>query len=79
MRALLINPWIYDFAASAGARIFLEEYSPIPGTPDYKKSSLPEDADPLLHNNSAFPLYRPEQYGKLQEIKKYARSLSASL
>lgn len=51
-----------EFTAKLGLKIFLEEYSPIPGTKDFEKSGLTADSDPLLHNNSAFPLYKPEDY-----------------
>jgi len=68
-----------EFAASQNVRIFLEEYSPIPGTPDYQKSGLAPDADPLLHNNSAFPLYRPDQYHEFQNLKDRAHRLNESL
>lgn len=64
------------FAASAGVRVHLEEYSPVPGTPGFARSGLPSDCDPLLHNNSAFPLYRPEDYYKFQELKDLARRLN---
>ncbi|MEW6183813.1 MAG: B12-binding domain-containing radical SAM protein [Bacillota bacterium] len=62
-----------EYAASTGARIFLEAYSPIPGTPGFAESGLPEDCDPLLHNNSAFPLYRPEDHCKFERLKELTR------
>lgn len=65
-----------EFVASEKTRIFLEEYSPIPGTPYYLKSGLSEDADPLMHNNSAFPLYRPDDCQKLQDLKNLAHNLN---
>lgn len=61
------------FASSSGVRIHLEEYSPIPGTADYKKSGLRPDADPLLHNNSAFPLYSPGFFPEIQRLKELVR------
>lgn len=61
-----------DFLVSLRIRIFLEEYSPIPNTPDYLNSGLPRDADPLLHNNSAFPLYRLDEHLKFQRLKDLA-------
>lgn len=57
------------FAVSCKVRVHLEEYSPIPGTPDYEKSGLPADADPLFHNNSAFPLYKPDIHREFQRVK----------
>lgn len=64
------------FAAEHKIRIFLEEYSPIPGTPDYIKSGLPENADPLKHNNSSFPLHSPEQSQKYQKMKEQVSTLN---
>ncbi len=57
------------FAHELGVRVYLEEYSPVPGTPDYARSGLPEDADPLMHNNSALPLYSPGRYHDFQLLK----------
>jgi radical SAM superfamily enzyme YgiQ (UPF0313 family) len=57
------------FAHDLGVRVYLEEYSPVPGTPDYERSGLSKDADPLLHNNSALPLYNPERYRDFQRLK----------
>jgi len=61
------------FVARTGCKIFLEEYSPVPNTPDYLKSGLSLDCDPLFHNNSAFPVYRGD-YWKFQELKDLAHS-----
>lgn len=68
-----------EFASATGARIYLEEYSPIPGTPDYERSGLAADADPLLHNNSAFPLYNPDEYRKIQELKTFVHELNGAI
>lgn len=57
-----------DFVKATGSRIFLEAYSPIPGTKDYDRSGLAKDCDPLLHNNSIFPLHQTD-YRKIQIIK----------
>jgi hypothetical protein len=59
-------------------RVYLEEYSPVPGTPDYERSGLAPDADPLLHNNSAFPLYSPEKYREIQRLKDLNHRLNES-
>lgn len=64
------------FAAGRGTRVFLEEYSPIPGTPEYKKTGLPADADPLLHNNSAFPLHDRKRADEFQALKTLAHGLN---
>lgn len=46
------------FVDSLGAAASLAAYSPIPGTPDYlalvRKGAIPEDLDPLWHNNTIF-------------------------
>ncbi len=68
-----------DFVHRLGARIFLEEYAPVPGTPAYRESGLPPDADPLLHNNSIFPLSGPEHYAQFQRIKDLAHRLNRKL
>jgi radical SAM superfamily enzyme YgiQ (UPF0313 family) len=65
------------FVAGKRLRIHLEEYAPVPGTPDFFKSGLTSGADPLLHNNSAFPLYRPDDYQKFQELKSLAHEFNA--
>jgi len=68
-----------EFVHRLEARIFLEEYAPVPGTPAYRESGLPPDADPLLHNNSIFPLYGPERYAQFQRIKELAHRLNREL
>jgi len=49
-----------EYAHRLGVPVRLAFYSPIPGTPDYDQAvavgALPSDADPLLHNNTAWPL-----------------------
>jgi radical SAM superfamily enzyme YgiQ (UPF0313 family) len=48
------------YVHALGVPVRLAFYSPIPGTPDYDQAvaagALPPDADPLLHNNTAWPL-----------------------
>ena len=62
------------FLSSCRVRIFLEEYSPIPNTPDYKRSGLMPDADPLFHNNIAFSyLYGQD---RLHEVKDLVHRLN---
>ncbi|MEW6088015.1 MAG: radical SAM protein [bacterium] len=65
-----------DFAAKLGLKIFLEEYSPIPGTKDFESSGLTPDSDPLLHNNSIFPLFKPEDLSVIQSLKKLAHDFN---
>lgn len=66
-----------EFAAKLGLKIFLEEYSPIPGTKDFESSGLSTDSDPLLHNNSIFPLFKPEDLPVVQSLKKLAHDLNS--
>lgn len=65
------------FAGGRGFRIHLEEYAPVPGTPDYKKTGLAPDADPLLHNNCVYGLRHPEQGKRFEELKALARALNS--
>jgi len=67
------------FAHSLGVRVYIEEYSPIPGTPDYKRSGLDSDCDPLLHNNSVFPLYDSKRCAEFQRLKKLNHELNRGL
>jgi radical SAM superfamily enzyme YgiQ (UPF0313 family) len=64
------------FLHGHGVRVYLEEYSPIPGTPYYESSGLAPDADPLLHNNSAFPLYDEERFREFQKLKALNHALN---
>ncbi|MFH0838607.1 MAG: B12-binding domain-containing radical SAM protein [Candidatus Omnitrophota bacterium] len=64
------------FCAKENLRICLEEYSPVPGTKDFLKSGLTDRSDPLLHNNSAFPLYRAADYHTFQDIKNMVHMLN---
>lgn len=58
-----------EFAAGQNVRISLEEYSPIPGTADYKRTALLPNADPLYHNNCAYSVYRKGTAEKIQALK----------
>lgn len=63
------------FLARFKVRIHLEEYAPVPGTPDYERSGLSKEVDPLLHNNSIFPLFR-EKYPEFQRLKDLVHNLN---
>jgi len=67
------------FVHSLGARIFLEEYAPVPGTPAFAECGLAADTDPLGHNNSIFPFYGPELYAECQRVKDLSHDLNRSL
>lgn len=67
------------FVNSLGARVHLEEYSPVPGTPYYEMSGIPKDADPLMHNNSVFPLYDSRRFAEFQKLKDLNQRLNKGL
>jgi len=58
------------FVSDLGAKVFLVEYSPIPGTKDWQEYKF-NFRDPLFHNNSIFPLYDIEDWGKFQKLKDF--------
>jgi len=64
------------FVHKLGARILLVEYSPIPGTKEWEKTGLADDIDPLLHNNSIFPLYKVKDWREFQKLKDEALKLN---
>lgn len=69
------------YAHSLGVRIRLSAYSPIPGTLDYDRAIanglFPENADPLLTNNSIVPLYRTkEAYLRYQNLSRFTHWLN---
>ncbi len=65
-----------QFVHRLGAKILLVEYSPIPGTEEWKRSVLNDNLDPLLHNNSIFPLYDVKDWKEFQKLKDEARRLN---
>lgn len=68
------------FAHSLKVRVYLEEYSPVPGTTDFKNAKLDENLDPLWHNNSVFPLYKGlREYKKFQKLKDLNHRLNLKL
>ncbi len=69
-----------NFVHQQGARILLVEYSPIPGTKDWQIYNLEANAsEPLLQNNSIFPLYPLAYWQEFQRLKDYARKLNERL
>jgi len=71
------------FVHKVGVKIKIAEYSPIPGTFAFsqavKQCSLIEE-EPLLHNNSVFPLWGKEiNYHQVEEIKKVVQELNSKL
>jgi len=65
-----------QFVHRLGAKILLVEYSPIPGTNEWEKSGLDDNLDPLLHNNSLFPLFNVKDWREFQKLKDEARKLN---
>lgn len=58
-----------DFSLELGVIPHIAEYSPIPGTPEYKKTGLKNTDDPLLHNNTSYP-YIFKTYN-IERLKTY--------
>lgn len=67
-----------DYVHSLGAKIYLSEYSPIPGT---KMSDIYgyDEEEPLLHNNSIFPYFREGKLDEINNIKNYTVALNRKL
>jgi radical SAM superfamily enzyme YgiQ (UPF0313 family) len=68
-----------QFVHRLRAKILLVEYSPIPGTKEWEKSGLEDNLDPLLHNNSLFPLYDVREWKEFQKLKDEAQKLNQKL
>lgn len=66
------------FVSDLGVKVFLVEYSPIPGTRDWQDYKFNFE-DPLLHNNSIFPLYSVKDWDKFQKLKDFARQCNLTL
>jgi radical SAM superfamily enzyme YgiQ (UPF0313 family) len=69
------------FVSRFGVRIYIAEYSPVPGTPLWKesvqKSVYPLEEEPLFHNNTLLPLaWKHFNLVDLESVKLLARSLS---
>jgi radical SAM superfamily enzyme YgiQ (UPF0313 family) len=72
------------YAASFGIKVFVAEYSPIPGTELWeecvKHSSFPLAEEPLTHNNTLFALQSEEfSLRDLDRLKTMARNLRQEL
>ncbi len=70
------------FAARLKVRLYVAEYSPIPGSPlwteSVRASSYPLEEEPLTHNNTVLPLQWAQLTpSDLEELKGLSRSLSA--
>ena len=73
-----------DFAHECGTLVKLALWSPIPGTVEWRRAAvrglLDPEADPLLHNNSIYPLHGSvEGYAELRKLKDQAREANENL
>lgn len=69
------------FVNNLGVQVKLASYSPIPGTKDFEcavsKGIISPDIDPLLTNNSIFPLKKSAtEYEAYRKIRKFAQVLN---
>jgi radical SAM superfamily enzyme YgiQ (UPF0313 family) len=64
-----------DFVLSLGSYPHLAEYSPIPGTADFANNNLSVDDDPLLHNNTIFPVLGSRKRKEMEKVKIYLNRL----
>ncbi|NOZ63552.1 MAG: radical SAM protein [Caldiserica bacterium] len=71
------------YVHSLGAKVFLANFSPIPGTPDWLKLKqrgvVREDMDPLWHNNTVFPVKLGWEEGRIKEIRLWVKELNRAL
>ena len=72
------------YVHKCGAMAKLAIYSPIPGTEEWKKAveefGLDPDADPLLHNNSIYPMRSGDMTVQdFQEVKAFALKCNNAL
>jgi len=73
-----------NFIHQRGAKVRLASFSPIPGTPEWKRAvreyGLNPDADPLLLNNSCYPIRNPElDHNLYGELRSYSNILNEAL
>ncbi|MCD4664536.1 MAG: B12-binding domain-containing radical SAM protein [Bacteroidales bacterium] len=72
------------FVVSLGAKVRLTSFSPIPGTKDWQRSvelyNMPKDIDPLLTNNSIYPLNRNDfTFDMFQQLRSLSKVLNYGL
>ncbi len=72
------------FVASLGVKVYLASFSPIPGTKDWNRTielyNMSPDIDPLLTNNSIYPLSREKFSLEIfQQIKDLSKVLNYGL
>ena len=69
------------FVASLGVKVRLTSFSPIPGTKDWQRSvefyNMPRDIDPLLTNNSIYPLNRTDfTFENFQQLRRFSKVIN---
>jgi len=72
------------FVASLGTKIRLTSFSPIPGTKDWQRSvelyNMPNNIDPLLTNNSIYPLNRKDfNFETFQQLRRFSKVINYGL
>jgi radical SAM superfamily enzyme YgiQ (UPF0313 family) len=72
------------FVNSLGIKVSLASFSPIPGTVDYERAIaqglLPRNPDPLITNNSIYPLYpRKEDYIRFNSVRQFVQVLNEGI
>ena len=73
-----------NFIHQLGAKVRLASFSPIPGTTEWERAvkeyGLDPNADPLLLNNSCYPIRNPElDYHLYWELRSYSNALNKAL
>jgi radical SAM superfamily enzyme YgiQ (UPF0313 family) len=68
-----------EFVANAGATAYLAQYSPLPHTPLWRRAVVNSTYDivsePLFHNNTLLPCWKPNQRARFAELKNRVRAL----
>jgi len=66
------------FAHENGARVSLSEFSPIPYTAEWDKALVPNlSSEPLMHNNSVYPILNLSNRRMVTSMKLLAKNLNA--
>ena len=68
----------FEFVYNLGVKIFISQFSPVPGTPEFARAVEHysfDPAEPLASNKSAFPLRNRtisyQAYEKVRDFSKY--------
>jgi len=70
------------FVHQAGAKVKLVEFSPVPGTQEFKKALLVNSHladEPLLHNNTILATSQEIDFPEMEKLKTLTRELNSSL